>query len=127
VAVIAGIAAFTLFLLATDAIGGRLLGTEPEWINRSDGTRVAWLFCNVGSMVMGGYVAACIAPRARAAHALVVGIIQTGFTLAAFLTLRDATTPTWLWISGMVTTVPAAWFGGRLGEGRLFRRDQVFG
>ena len=122
-AVVSGIGVFTVFLLAIDAVGGRLLGSEPEWINRSDATRVAWLLGNIGSMIMGGYAAACIAPRARAAHALIVGTIQTGLTLAAFLTLNDQTTPTWLWISGMVTTVPAAWFGGWLGEGRRLEKS----
>jgi hypothetical protein len=124
VAVVVGIAVFSLFLLAIDAVGRRLLGAEPEWINRSDTTRVVWLLGNIGSMIMGGYVAACIATRARAAHALIVGTIQTGLTLDAFLTLNDQTTPTWLWISGMVTTVPAAWFGGWLGEGRRLERSE---
>jgi hypothetical protein len=65
-------------------------------------------------MIAGGFVAARLAPRARVAHALLVGAIQTGLTLAAFLTLNDGTTPTWLWITGMVLTVPAAWVGGQL-------------
>jgi hypothetical protein len=121
-AVLTGIGVFTVFLLAVQAIGRALLGAEPEWINRTDATRVAWLLGNIGSMVIAGYVAACIATRARTAHAIIVGTIQTGLTLAAFLTLRDQVTPAWLWISGIVTTVPAAWFGGWLGEGRRFER-----
>ena len=124
-AVLAGIGAFTVCLLAVQAIGRAMLGAEPEWINHSDATRVAWLLGNIGSMIMGGYVAACIATRARTAHAIIVGTIQTGLTLAAFLTLRDQDTPTWLWISGMVTTVPAAWFGGWLGEGRRFEKSRT--
>lgn len=115
-AVIAGLAVFALGLFAANAAGTAIVGAEPEWINRGTNTRVVWLFLNVASMIAGGYVSAWIAPRAQVAHAVIVGIIQTGFTLAAFLTLKGET-PTWLWVSGMVLTVPAAWLGGRLRDG----------
>ena len=114
VAVIAGIAVFALGLVAVNAGGKALLGTESEWINRSTSTQVVWLCVNAVCMIAGGYVAAWLAPRARVAHAVIVAAIQAGLTLAAFLTLNDQTTPTWLWISGIVATVPAAWLGGWL-------------
>jgi hypothetical protein len=112
-AVIAGLAVFALGLFAANAAGAAILGAESEWINRGTNTRVVWLFVNVVCMIAGGHVTAWITPRARVAHAVIVGIIQTGFTLAAFLTLKGDT-PTWLWVAGMVVTVPAAWIGGRL-------------
>lgn len=114
VAVVAGIAVFALALVAMNAGGKALLGGDSEWINRSTSTQVLWLSVNAVCMIAGGYVAAWLAPRARVAHAILVGAIQAGFTLAAFLTLNDQTTPTWLWIGGIVATVPAAWIGGRL-------------
>ena len=113
-AVVAGIGVFALALAAVNAGGKALLGTEAEWINRSISTQVAWLCANAICMVAGGYVAAWIAPRAPVAHAIIVATIQAGLTLAAFLTLNDKTTPTWLWMAGIVVTVPAAWLGGRL-------------
>jgi hypothetical protein len=113
-AVIAGIAVFALGLVAVNAGGKALLGTEPEWINRSTSTQVTWLCVNAVCMMAAGYVAAWLAPRARVAHAVIVATIQAGLTLAAFLTLNDQTTPTWLWLAGIVVTVPAAWLGGRL-------------
>ena len=113
-AVIAGIAVFALALVAVNAGGKALLGSEAEWINRSTSTQVVWLCVNAVCMVAGGYVAAWLAPRARVAHAVIVATIQAGLTLAAFLTLNDQTTPTWLWLAGIVVTVPAAWLGGRL-------------
>ena len=113
-AVAGGIAVFTLALLALNSAGSAIVGSDAEWINRDTTTRVVWLLGNVVCMLAGGYVAAWIAPRARVAHAVIVGTIQTGFTLAAFLTLNDQSTPTWLWVSGMVLTVPAAWLGGRV-------------
>ena len=115
-AVLAGIGVFTLGLLAIDATGTAILGAEPEWINRSTTTQGVWAFGNAVSMIAGGYVAAWLAPGSRVAHAVIVGTIQTGLTLAAFLTLRNTATPTWLWVVGMVVTVPSAWLGGRLGE-----------
>jgi hypothetical protein len=117
-AVVAGIGVFTLGLLGIDSVGTAILGAEPEWINRSTTTQVMWAFGNAVSMIAGGYVAAWLAPSARAAHAVIVGTIQTGLTLAAFLTLRNSTTPTWLWVVGMTLTVPSAWLGGRLREAR---------
>ena len=115
-AVLAGIGVFTLGLLAIDATGTAVLGAEPEWINRSTTTQTVWAFGNAVSMIAGGYVAAWLAPGSRVAHAVIVGTIQTGLTLAAFLTLRNTATPTWLWVAGMVVTVPSAWLGGRLRE-----------
>jgi hypothetical protein len=113
-AVVAGIAVFALALVAVNAGGKALLGTEAEWINRSTSTQLVWLCVNAVCMIAGGYVAAWLAPRARIAHAVIVACIQAGLTLAAFLTLNDQTTPTWLWLAGIAVTVPAAWLGGRL-------------
>lgn len=115
-AVLAGIGVFTLGLFGIDSVGTAIVGAEPEWINRSTTTQVMWAFGNAISMIAGGYVAAWLAPGARVAHAVIVGTIQTGLTLAAFLTLRNTATPTWLWVVGMVLTVPSAWLGGRLRE-----------
>ena len=114
VAVLAGIGVFALALAAVNAGGKALLGTGAEWINRSTSTQILWLCANAVCMIAGGYVAAWLAPRARVAHAILVSAIQAGLTLAAFLTLNNQTTPTWLWMAGILATVPAAWLGGRL-------------
>jgi hypothetical protein len=113
-AVIAGIATFTLVLLGAMSLGGRLLGTEPEWINRTVTTQIAWLLVNVGSMALAGYVVACIARTRHVAHAVVMGAIQTLFTIGALIGNGAGDTPLWLWIGGMVMSVPAAWAGATL-------------
>jgi hypothetical protein len=113
-AIVAGIALFSLLLLAAMAVGNALLGSEPEWINRSVTTQVVWLIWNIVSMVSAGYVAAVVARRAQATHAIVMGSIQSVFTLVAMLTVGDNVTPQWLWIAGIVATIPAAWAGSRL-------------
>jgi hypothetical protein len=112
--IVAGIALFSLLLLAAMAVGNALLGSEPEWINRSVTTQVVWLIWNIVSMVSAGYVAAVVAPRAQATHAIVMGSIQSVFTLVAMLTVSDNVTPQWLWIAGIIATIPAAWAGSRL-------------
>jgi hypothetical protein len=112
--VAAGVGTFTLMLLAMMSIGGRLLGTEPEWINRSLATQIAWLLWNIVSMALAGYVMACIVPRAPVPHALAMAALQTVFTLVALLTNTSNTTPLWLWVGGMVMNFPAAVSGARI-------------
>jgi hypothetical protein len=114
VAVVVGIVTFSLALLVMMAAGNALLGADPEWINRSTATQAVWLAWNAVAMIGGGYVAAWIAPRAKSSHAVAMGLIQALFNLGAFLTVTSDATPAWLWIGGIVTTVPAAWVGGRL-------------
>ena len=113
-AVVGGIAVFSLFLLAAAAAGNALLGAEPEWINRSVTTQVVWLICNVVGMAGAGYVAAVVAARAPSAHAVVMGGVQSLFTLGAMLTVTDHTTPMWLWVAGIAAMIPAAWAGSRI-------------
>ena len=97
-AVLGGIATFSLALLGMMAAGNALLGAEPEWINRTAVTQLAWLAWNVVSMIAGGYVTARIAPKAGSTHAVVMGSMQTIFTVGALLTVGDSVTPLWLWI-----------------------------
>ena len=121
-AVVAGIATFSLALLAMTAAGNAVMGVEPEWINRSAVTQLAWLAWNVVSMIGGGFVTTWIAPKAHEAHALVMGAIQACFSFGAMLTVTNDVTPLWLWIGGVVATIPAAWVGARV-RGRSLVRD----
>jgi hypothetical protein len=116
-AVVGGIAVFTLLLLAAMSAGNAVLASESEWINRNVATQVVWLLWNVASMVAAGYLAAAIAPRAPAMHALAVGGLQSLFTLVALFTVTDTVTPLWLWLAGAAATPPAAWLGARVRDG----------
>src|SRR5262245_57608786 len=110
-AVVAGIATFTLALVVMTAAGNTVMGAEPEWINRSVATQLAWLAWNSVSMIGGGYVTAWLAPKAAIAHAVVMGTIQACFTLGAMLTVTDNVTPLWLWIAGIAAMIPSARVG----------------
>ena len=39
--------------------------------------------------------------------------IQSFFTLVAMVSVGDCGTPQWLWIAGIVATLPAAWADDR--------------
>jgi len=68
---------------------------------------VAW---SAGSVV-GGALAARIAPRRPVIHALVVG----GLLLAAgVMTMLELPHPGWFQLAGVATFLPAAWAGSRL-------------
>lgn len=113
-AIVAGLAVFTLLLVGASAVGGQLAGGAPEWMSRGVTRQIVWLAWNIVSMMGAGYVAAAVARRAPVVHAVVMGGIQAIFTLAAMMTVTDTATPHWLWIGGIVSTMPAAWLGARL-------------
>lgn len=118
-AVVAGIAVFSLLLFAASALGEALTTDGPEWMNRNIPTQLVWLAWNVVGLVVAGYVVAVVAPRAPVGHALVMGAVQALFTLGAMMTVSDTVTPQWLWIAGILVTMPSAWAGGQWRERRI--------
>src|SRR5437016_2669253 len=73
-----------------------------------------FLFAYTGLCVaLGGYVTAWIARRSPVRHALIMGAVQTGLNVMAFLSFAEIA-PLRNWIAGMALTVPAAWLGGVL-------------
>lgn len=113
-AIVAGIALFSLLLFGASSLGDAVTGGGPEWINRSVTTQIVWLTWNVISLVGAGYAVGMIAGRAPEGHALAMGTVQALFTLGAMLTVGDSATPAWLWIAGILATVPSAWAGAWL-------------
>jgi len=59
----------------------------------------------------GGYVTAWIARRNPVWHAVVMGVVEAGLTVWAMIAMAHLA-PLRNWITGMVTTVPAAALGG---------------
>ncbi len=65
--------------------------------------------------IMGGYIAAKLAPRSPMGHALTLGVI--GFIVAgagAIATIPMNLGPSWYPIALALTSVPTAWLGGYL-------------
>jgi len=118
-AIVAGIALYSLLLFGATWMGNALLGrSESQLINYSVATQILWLMWNIVSMVAAGYLAAVIAPRVPGTHAIVMGAIQSLFTLGAMFTSHKDITPQWLWIAVIVATIPGAWVGARLRTAR---------
>jgi hypothetical protein len=63
--------------------------------------------------VVGGYVAALLAPNAPVGHAVILGAIGTLAALAGVLT-HLSMPHLWYPIALVVTALPCSWLGGRL-------------
>jgi hypothetical protein len=61
----------------------------------------------------GGYVTAWVARGSETRDAVIMGAIQAALTVLAMIQFYDKA-PLWVWIAGIVVTVPAAWCGGIL-------------
>jgi hypothetical protein len=62
-------------------------------------------------VVLGGYVAAKLAPHAPVRHAVVLGTIGLALSVAGGLAMRDFG-PIWLPVALAIVAVPCSWFGG---------------
>ncbi len=115
-AVIAGIAALTVTSFAIEWL------TEPVLASvfpdaRSEGATshnevrklIMFLYSTL-CMACGGYVTAWIARGSEIRDAVIMGVIQMAFTVLAMIEFRDKA-PLWVWIAGIILTVPTAWCG----------------
>ena len=63
--------------------------------------------------VVGGYIAARLAPRNPMRHALALGVVGLGLSTAGAIGMRDLG-PSWYPIALVLTALPCAWLGGVL-------------
>ena len=63
------------------------------------------------SVVVGGYVTAWIARSAPIRHSVIMGILQIALTILAMTAMWDQA-PTWIWVSSIAMSLPAAALGG---------------
>jgi hypothetical protein len=70
--------------------------------------------------VLGGFVAARLAPRAPVAHALALGVIGVAVSLLGAIMSggRSELGPAWYSWALVATTLPLTWLGGRLAKRR---------
>ncbi|MDZ4115316.1 MAG: hypothetical protein U1C54_04795 [Xanthomonadaceae bacterium] len=64
--------------------------------------------------VVGGWLAAKLAPRSPVAHALVLGGV---LTLAGIANNMMIPPPMWFWLGSLAVLIPGCYFGARLGAG----------
>ena len=69
--------------------------------------------------VVGGYIAAALAPEPRMTFVLILGLIGLGTSnLAAIATIPMGIAPAWYPIALAVTALPCVWLGGLLHRAR---------
>ena len=73
---------------------------------------LSWGFATV----VGSYLAALFAPRAKLTHGMVVGAIFLAATIANLMLLPH---PLWMWVLGVAEILPAAYLGSWLAQPRM--------
>jgi hypothetical protein len=88
---------------------------QPMW---DPGLNLLALSYRIAYTVLGGYIAARLAPYDPMRHAVVLGVI--GFVLAAagaiYAINRGDLGPSWYPIALALTSVPSTWLGGRFAK-----------
>jgi hypothetical protein len=107
--------------LVTDQIF-HVLNVYPAWGEpmHDHGLNALALSYRIVYGVIGGYIAARLAPRNPMRHALIVGAI--GFvlsTVGAVTAIPMNLGPAWYPITLALTALPCAWFGGLLAERQI--------
>jgi hypothetical protein len=115
-AVVAGVILVFALSLGIDEVL-HVAGVYPPWNQpmRDTSLNILALSYRIVIGVLGGYVTACLAPRAPMRHALILGAI--GFVFSAMGVFAATTMdrgPMWYPIALVVTAIPCAWLGGGL-------------
>lgn len=120
VAVVAGIVTLTAASFAIEAAANPLLmRLFPHALPNEDALRanavvkLITLGYTALCVVGGGFVTAWIARKAKVIHAVIMGVIETGLTVALMVE-KPQLAPRWVWVLGIVMTVPMAWVGAAL-------------
>jgi peptidoglycan/LPS O-acetylase OafA/YrhL len=102
--------------LGTDAIL-HASGVYPGWGQPMSDELFAWATAyRVAFTVLGGYIAARLAPGAPMRHVLVLGLIgSVAAGLGLIATWNADVSPRWYPTLLLVTAMPCVWMGGRLG------------
>jgi len=115
-AILLGIVAVVVLSLATDQLF-HVLEVYPPWDQPmyDTGLLVLALAYRCAYNVVGGYIAARLAPRNPMRHALMLGGIGVALGLiGAIATIPMKLGPAWYPISLVVTALPFTWLGGVL-------------
>jgi len=120
-AVFAGVVTVIALSLGTDVIL-HATGIYPPWFQpMADGLWALALAYRIVYGIIGGYVAARIAPSQPIKHALIVGFIGLALSIvgvAMHWNKGPEYGPGWFGIALVVTALPCAWAGGKLVKAR---------
>lgn len=115
-AIVAAFVAVFVLSLGTDQVL-HMLNVYPPWGQPmyDRGLNALALSYRIVFGILGGYIAARLAPHSPMGHALTVGVI--GFVLSslgAFAAMQIDLGPDWYPIALALSAVPTAWLGGYL-------------
>ena len=119
-AIFAGLLAIIVLSLGTDVIL-HALDIYPPWGQPMHETSLNALALSYRCVygIVGGYVAAGLAPRDPMRHALILGAVGTGLgVLGGISATRADLGPIWFSVALVLTTLPCAWIGARLQQRR---------
>ena len=116
-AVLAGLLAVIILSIGTDA-ALHATGVFPPWGRpMPDGLFMLATFYRTVYGIVGGYIAARLAPYRPIAHALALGVVGFVVSLAGVVATWNAGPefgPKWYPLALVAIAMPSAWLGGRL-------------
>ena len=118
-AVVAGLLIIFVLHLGTDVVM-HATGIFPPWFQPMAGP--LWVFAfayRTIYSVLGCYVTARLAPNNPMKHAMLLGVIGFVLSMAGLVSTWNAGPefgPKWYPIALVVSALPCAWIGGKLGE-----------
>ncbi len=117
-AVLAGVLVVIVLSLGTDVVL-HATGIYPPWFQpMADGLWVLALAYRIVYGIVGGYLAARLAPNRPMAHALMlgaVGLVLSIVGVAANWNKGPEYGPRWFSLALIATALPCAWIGGVIG------------
>jgi hypothetical protein len=119
-AMLAGLVAIIVLSLGTDAVL-HALNVYPPWGQPMHETSLNVLALSYRCVfaIIGGYVAASLAPRNPTRHALILGAIGVGLGVLGGIGATIANLgPVWYSVALVLTAVPSTWIGARLQQRR---------
>jgi hypothetical protein len=114
-AVVAGFFTVVVFSIGTDVVL-ESIGVFPQ--PQEDGLFVTWMLAlafvyRTVYTILGGYVAAKLAPQNPMKHAIILGLVGTVVGTLGAVAAWDLS-PHWYPIALVVAAVPSTWLGGKL-------------
>jgi hypothetical protein len=116
-AVLAGFFAVFVLSVGTDAVLHAAGVFPPQDERMSDGLFLLATSYRVLFTILGGYLAARLAPDAPMRHALLLGVLGAAAAAAGLVATWNAGSefgPKWYPLALVVTAIPCCWAGGRL-------------
>jgi hypothetical protein len=118
-AVVAGLFAVIILSIATDMLLHATGVFPPQGQPMGDALFLLATAYRIVYAVVGGYIAARLAPDRPMQHALVLGVVGLALSIAGAVAKWNAGPafgPKWYPLALVATVIPCAWVGGKLAQ-----------